>query len=411
MTKSPTRRRERCAAIASGLLLVLGAIGCSDAQTPSTTGQAPGELAGGIAAGPSVPSALERVDPQDPERPYFHDFGTLDFGEEVYWKATLRNTGSSPIRILGASPMCGCTRLNSFSIASADGEEIETAREFGRKPEIAVVPPGGTITASIDILSQHTKPNRSKLALVRLTTDSELTTYLTFELHFFPAQPFITSPPSFEMPRVPTSHGAGKKVKIMVVAPDAPGIVHRILEAPAGIEARLETTRFAGETIWYVHVEVAPLTPMGAIRGDILLAVSDSDGNGDAGRLEIPVEIRIGPDNFLDPGMVTFGAMAKGSEKTVSARLNGLVPGSKIGIKEARIEGQNSEFLSVQQTVIRPDEEGRSQTWQFDVTISKSHPLGYLGAELVLVLDEPFGGGVGVESNELRAAISGIIRE
>lgn len=411
MTKSLPRSAGRSAAIAPALLLVLGAFGCGEAQPTTATTPSASSSPAASAAVPASPSALERVDPQDPERPYFHDFGTLDYGEEVRWKAVLRNTGSTPVRILGASPMCGCTRLNSFSIGAADGEEIETARDFARKPEIAVVPPGGTVTASIDILSKHTKPNISKLALVRLTTDSELTPYLTFELHLFPAQPFIVSPPSFEMPRVPTSHGGGKKVKIMVVAPDAPGIVHRIIEAPEGIEARLETTQFAGETIWYVHVAVAPLTPMGALRGEIVLAVSDADGNGEAGRLKIPVEIRIGPDNFLDPGMFAFGAMPKGVGKTISAQLNGLVPGATIGVKEARIEGKHSGSISVEQTVIRPNEEGRSKTWQFHVTVADSHPTGYLAAELVLVLDEPFGGGVGEASNELRARISGIIQE
>lgn len=363
----------------------------------------------------SSTGVLEVVSPQDPERPFFHDFGEMDFGTEVQWAVTLRNTGSEPLEIQRAQPACGCTRLVSFEVAGSDGESTASYSNFKARP-ICSVPAGGSIKMRVDILSKHSKPNLSKLALVRLSTNSSIDPFHTFELRFLGLKPFIVAPDNLTLHRVPVSHGAEVSCRVQVVKPGLPGLVHRIISAPEGIDARLDARPFAGETVWTVTATVPPLSPMGTIRGDIVLAVSDEEGIGEAGRVNIPVVVRVGPDAFLDPGMFTFGAVKPGETRLRQAQLIGLVPGAKLEILGARLENASADAFRISYRAAGPDEggqrddSGRSNRWIIDVQLTADHPEGYLTGEIVLTLSEPIGGGEGEMGTELRARISGLVR-
>lgn len=411
------RRRSRGAAFA-GCLLGLSLAACgggSDATAtpPSSPPNSPSAPA--TASTPTSAGVLEVLDPQDPERPFFHDFGEMDFGTEVKWAVTLRNTGSEPLEIQRAQPACGCTRLVSFEVTGPEGGAAASYSNFKARP-ICAVPPGGSIEMRVDILSKHSKPNLSKLALVRLSTNSSIDPFHTFELRFLGLKPFIVAPDNLTLHRVPVSHGASASCRVQVVKPGLPGLVHRIVSAPAGVDARLEARPFAGETVWTVIADIPPLSPMGTIRGDIVLAVSDEDGVGEEGRVTIPVVARVGPDAFLDPGMFTFGAVGSGETRLRQAQLVGLVPGAKLEILEARLENASADAFRVSYRAAGPDEggqlddRGRSSRWIIDVQLTGDHPEGYLIGEVVLTLAEPIGGGTGEMGTELRARISGLVK-
>lgn len=388
--------------LAAALWIALLFPGCGPEAEPLPPAPAPAE--GALGQG-----VLETVDPQDPERPLFHDFGELDYGTEVQWSCRMRNTGAEPLRVLSITPACGCTRVVSMTVMDEAGESLQRVQAFDA-PELCSVPPGAALELRIDLLTKHSKPNQHKLALVRLRTDSEVSPFQTFELHFLPTKPFIVAPDSLVMQRVPVSHGAEAKCRVQVVKPGLPGQVHRIVSAPEGIEARLEARPFAGETVWTVFATVPPLSPMGVLRGDIVLAVSDEHGQGDDRRVTIPVLAYVGPDAFLDPGMFTFGAVPQGEERLLRAELIGLVPGAKLRVTDARVENPGAEALTVSCAAVDPDAEGRSQRWTVDLRLGGDHPAGYVQGEVVLTLDEPLGGGQGDLGDELRARISGLVR-
>lgn len=405
---SPTIQRLLTAGAAL-LLALLPACGGDAAPEPDPAAAPQPE-------GATSRGVLEVIDPQDPERPHFHDFGEMDWGDEVKWSVTMRNTGDEPVSVQRALPACGCTRLASFAVAGPDGESVERIADFDKKP-ICTVQPGGTLEMRIDILSKHSKPNMSKLALVRLTTNSELNMFHTFELRFLGMKPFIVAPDNLTMNRVPVSHGGEVKCRVQVVKAGLPGQVHRIVSAPDGIETRLEARPFAGETVWTVFATVPPLAPMGTIRGDIVLAVSDENGEGDAGRVTIPVLARVGPDAYLDPGMFTFGAVPVGAERLRQAQLTGLVPGAFLEITDARIEGTSKDHFTASFRAAgnneggRVDESGRSTRWIIDLQLKADHPEGYIDGEVILTLAEPIGGGAGDLGTEVRARVSGLVRK
>ncbi len=396
-------------------LTVAACGGAPDAPAPSTSAGEATSSAPRATIASSSAGVLEVVSPQDPERPFFHDFGEMDFGAEVQWAVTLRNTGSEPLEIQRAQPACGCTRLVSFEVADPDAESSVSFSNFKARP-ICSVPAGGSVEMRVDILSKHSKPNLSKLALVRLSTNSSIDPFHTFELRFLGLKPFIVAPDNLTLHRVPVSHGAAVSCRVQVVKPGLPGLVHRIISAPEGIDARLDAKPFAGETVWTVTASVPPLSPMGTIRGDIVLAVSDEEGLGEAGRVTIPVAVRVGPDAFLDPGMFTFGAVKPGETRLRQAQLIGLVPGAKLELLGARLENASADAFRISYRAAGPDEggqrddSGRSNRWIIDVQLTADHPEGYLTGEVVLTLSEPIGGGDGEMGTELRARISGLVR-
>ena len=413
---SPRSRFLGTALTSWALGLTLAACGGEPAPpAPATSAGEATSTAPGPASAPSSAGVLEVVSPQDPERPFFHDFGEMDFGTEVQWAVTLRNTGNEPVEIQRAQPACGCTRLVSFEVIGPDGESASSYSNFKARP-ICSVPAGGSIKMRVDILSKHSKPNLSKLALVRLSTNSSIDPFHTFELRFLGLKPFIVAPDNLTLHRVPVSHGAEVSCRVQVVKPGLPGLVHRIISAPEGIDARLDAKPFAGETVWTVTASVPPLSPMGTIRGDIVLAVSDEEGLGEAGRVTIPVAVRVGPDAFLDPGMFTFGAVKPGETRLRQAQLIGLVPGAKLEILGARLENASADAFRISYRAAGPDEggqrddSGRSNRWIIDVQLTADHPEGYLTGEIVLTLSEPIGGGEGEMGTELRARISGLVR-
>ncbi len=417
-SRRPDPLSRSIGAALAGCALGIALVACGrgpDAEAPSVSATETPSSRSGASDPLSSGGVLEVVSPQDPERPFFHDFGEMDFGAEVKWTVTLRNTGSEPLDIQRAQPACGCTRLVSFEVAGPEGGPSASYSNFKARP-ICSVPAGGSLKMRLDILSKHSKPNLSKLALVRLSTNSSIDPFHTFELRFLGLKPFIVAPDSLTLHRVPVSHGAAASCRVQVVKPGLPGLVHRIVSAPEGIEARLDALPFAGETVWTVTATIPPLSAMGTIRGDIVLAVSDENGEGDAGRVTVPVNARVGPDAFLDPGMFTFGAVKPGETRLRQAQLVGLVPGAKLEILGARLENASSDAFRVSSRAAGPaeggqlDDAGRSDRWIIDLQLTSDHPEGYLTGEVVLTLAEPIGGGSGEMGTELRARISGLVR-
>lgn len=416
-----TPRRPSCFVASLGLALASSGLfaACSD-QERATASDSGEQRADSTASGwtgsslsgeaPLSAGVLEVVDPQNPDRPFFHDFGTLDHGEELVWSKTLENVGPEPVTILTARGACACTILHSIVFAGPEGEEIESVSDFTRA-EIGEVPAGGTATLHIKLLTIHSTANQNKLPLFRITTNSAQQPFSTFELRFFPVQSFIVAPSHLTLDQVPTSHGAEASVKLLAADPGAGAKVHRIVSSPEGLTTRLESTVFAGEEIWFLYGTVDPITPIGAIHGEVVLATSDPEGVGDENRISVPVFVRVVPDAVLEPGLISFAAVESGSEKTVDAQVVSLIPGSTLDVVETKIVGRTSDHFRVEAEPVRPNVDGRAKKWLVSTTLLASHPTDFIGGELVVTLREPLGGLGGAEGRELRTRIGGRVVE
>ena len=340
----------------------------------------------------------------------------MDFGTEVQWAVTLRNTGNEPVEIQRAQPACGCTRLVSFEVIGPDGESACSYSNFKARP-ICSVPAGGSIKMRVDILSKHSKPNLSKLALVRLSTNSSIDPFHTFELRFLGLKPFIVAPDNLTLHRVPVSHGA----EVLVPRPGGeartsrPRPPHRQRSGRDRRATRREALRRRDRLDG--HGERPSTLPHGDHQGRHRprgLRRGRSRGSGSShhpgGRARGPRRI---------PGsrhVHVRGREAGGETRLRQAQLVGLVPGAKLEILEARLENASADAFRISYRAAGPDEggqrddSGRSNRWIIDVQLTADHPEGYLTGEIVLTLSEPIGGGEGEMGTELRARISGLVR-
>ncbi|MEM1453231.1 MAG: hypothetical protein AAGI22_29280, partial [Planctomycetota bacterium] len=338
---------------ASAALLALTLAACGGGASNDAEGARPGS---GSAQGMpelAIPVAtetgrglLEVVDPTYPERPLFHDFGEMIYGERREWITRFRNVGTSPVEVLSAQAACGCTRLFSMTVVPPEGGAPTTYKSFDERP-ITTVPVGGELELNVLVLSQFTTPNQRKLALFRLSTNSDLEPYTTLEVSFLPKRPFIFAPTEAKLLNVPTSHGKEARVKVLVESPGDPGRVLGIESAPEGLEVALVEETFAGEFVWYIDIRVPPLTPLGVIRGAVVLRTTDSLGEGDEGRLSLPLIAQVVADVVMEKPLAALGAF-KANEGTVfESRLNALVPGAKMRVLGTRIEDAGFDGIEV----------------------------------------------------------------
>jgi hypothetical protein len=372
-----------------------------------TEGATPGAAALDAVAGQGL---LETLDPQDPARPRFHDFGEMIYGDRLTWFVRFRNSGTGPLKILNAQAACGCTRLAGMSVKEP-GRAPRVLRSF-RGDVITTVPAGAELEVSIEILTAFTAPNQRKLALFRMTTDSDLDPYVTLELGFLPTRPFMLAPTEARLLNVPTSHGGSKRVKIIVDRKETLARILGVVSAPEGLGVDLVTESFGGEFVWYVDLSVAPLTPLGVTRGSVVLRTTDRDGTGEDGRLEVPVIAQVVPDVVLAKPLITLGAVASSEGAFFESELNALVPGAKIKVLATRVESAAPVPLEIETEALQPDADGRAALWRVRITMPPGASPGFVSGDVVFVLDEPVGGvGPDGASTELRVRLSGQVVE
>ena len=327
------------------------------------------------------------------------------------WKVRFRNRGRGPLSILSAQAACGCTRLDAVSVIDRDGAAPRRARSL-TADVVTTVPPGGVLEVEISVLTTFTRANQRKLALFRLTTDSDLEPYVTLELSFLPTRPFMFAPAEARLLNTPTSHGGAARVKILVDRKETLARVLGVESRPDGVEVDLVTETFGGEYVWYLDVAVPPLSPLGVTRGDVVLRTTDPDGEGEDGRLKVPVIAQVVPDVILGKPQVTLGAVPTSSGATFESQLHALVPGARLRVLEARTESPLGAAVSVETAPLEPDAGGRSATWSVRVAVAPGATPGFLSGDLVLLLDEPVGGiGPDGASTELRFRLSGQVFE
>ena len=380
----------------------------SGAEAPSFRNGPP------IVEGASSKGVLEIVDPEDPERPLFKDFGKVPYGTDISWYTVMENTGTEPVIIRSAQAACGCTRFMDFTVTDAAGNSPDRPTSFAaaENRNIATIPVGGQIKMRMKLFTASTKPNRRKLALMRVSTNSQLHPYMTFEVSLLSSRLFIFAPDSANLTNSPISGGKSKRIKILVDSAGDPERVLGIVSTPDGIEAELITETFAGEYVWYVNVSVLPLTPLGPIRGDVVLSTTDADGNGDKGRLKLPVIASVVPDVIASPSHVSFRAFDRSVGAQFTGLLAALVPGARVKIKSARFEGEHADKFSVEYTPIKAFDDGRAIEWNFTAKLDPGYPAGYIAGSLVFELEESIGGlPESQPKNEIHVPLSGVARD
>ncbi len=394
-------------------LLALACGGDGAAANPSAANGSTSTINGSAALIPGErgQGLLEVIDPTVPERPLFRDFGEMNFGEEASWVTRFRNVGAGPIEILSAQAACGCTRLFQLEVVPADGSPSTKIRAFAPRG-LVTVPVGAELIMTVKVMKSYTTPNKRKLALFRLTTDSDLAPYMTLEVSFWPRRAFIMAPRELKLMNVPTSHGQEARIKVLVESTGDPGMILGIESAPEGLEVSFVEESFAGEYVWWIDVRVPPLSPLGVIRDKIILRTTDSLGEGEDGRLSLPLIVQIVPDIVLEKPLVAVGSFKTSEGTTFQSRLTALVPGAEMRVVGTRVEHATVEGIEVTATPVSPDDAGRAKLWLVVVWIPPGCPPGFITGDVVFELDEPIGGTRDSETGkELRVRMSGRVTE
>jgi hypothetical protein len=346
---------------------------------------------------------LVAQNPVDPARPYFHDFGTLEFGQEVERTFTFRNTDPVPVTVLSLHPACTCTRVRSMSTLPPDGGPAVKG-DLEMLENIIRVEPGGTLDMVVVVNTKSIRPNSDSLNILRMRTDSKITPFMTFELHVLAEKLFTLSPAELRLGDVPLSHGGSKRISILTGYPNSPAEVVAIMETTGGIEATLQPTLAVSEVRWDLTATLPPLTRLGARHETILLSTTDDAGVGDAGRLLVHVWARVVPDVVIRADPIHFGLVSAAEGGQAQAELQALVPGARVRILQARFEGPGLEPLRCEFTPLGyVDSEGRCELWSLQLLAPAGMPPGRFRGTLECLLDDE-------ASPRVSAALQGIVR-
>lgn len=295
------------------------------------------------------------------ERPYFHDFGEVRFGEVVTHTFELHNTDSVPVTIEDLQPTCSCT-VPLISYTDEAGQ-IVRGRRLGEP--VITLPPGAVAQLRLEVDSRHIRyKNTDKLTMVVVRCDSKNTPFLRLEAHLLVTQAYQATPELIDLGDVPVSSGARGKSDVITGLPGAGYRILGVLEESEGLEARVVEQPIAEGTLWQVQVNLVPPLEEGLWQGKVLLNSTGPDGDGEDEPLEIGVRGRVVPDVIPYPPVFGFLSPAQGAGPRAEGSLRALAPGHRIKIVDAELVGTVPDGLRIYYEPDSPDADGRSGRWQ-----------------------------------------------
>lgn len=327
----------------------------------------------------AVSAAVEVLNPSDPTRPLYHTFGTVEHGEIYVRTVRLRNLESVPVTVLEAMAACSCGKVKRITTTDRDGNLVQG--NMGQRGNILEIPPGAEFQIDIVVDTNKVKANQPKLAILRIKTDSKVQPFLTFEINFLPESLFELAAPRIALGMVPLGGGTGETLQIFSRASLNQARLLEVVETSPGLEAHLELIS-GYDNNWNLTVTAIGQTHKGLLRGQVVLSTTDRDGQGDAGRLRIPVEGQVVDPIVVLPDIVSFGRVSPGEERTVQAVVKGLAPGHRIRVNEATLTGPSADHLSVRLDPIAPNEFDQAVQVEAFLTLDATAPEGPIAAQI-----------------------------
>ena len=292
-------------------------------------------------------------------RPYYHDFGTVLYGERLMHTFEFSNREGRALTIKDMLPSCGCTTPRVSYIAE-DGERVAGSTERGR--EVATIPAGARV--EIDVAVDTTlveTPNLDKLSQVRVRTDSDTNPYVTLELHLKVIRAFRAVPTKLELGATPQSAGKSARTDISVCVKGDLSLITGITSVEGSFTAELQESFANGEKVWILTATAPPGLPLGPVKGKVTLSTSRADGTGVGSAFSVPILAQIVGDIVVNPGVLQLTNVDRAQGGEMRAELLVLVPGGKIRVTAARLEGSGEGDLELVANPVDPDDEGRAR--------------------------------------------------
>lgn len=331
-----------------------------------------GDGGGERAVPESSGGGLVVVDPSQPERPYFHDFGVVPSGKVVEHVFRLENSGPQAVRVADMLSSCTCT-VPQVRVVHPDGSV--TPGDSRSSEQVALVPPGGVleVTVRLDTAQVRVK-NTDKLSMVRLRTDSPFHTYPRLEVHAFVEELVQATPPEIDLGEVPASAGGWGTSDLIAGRREVPIEIAGLLSASEGIRASIEKTERFGIPLWVLTVELEPGLPLGPFRGEVTLDVRRASAPDEARPFRMPVRARLSPDVVLRPPAARLLPDAAGGGLRGETRVVSLVPGARLRVLGVDLEGEGAEGVRARFEPIEGDSQGRAQQWRIVLESERAAP-------------------------------------
>ena len=336
---SMTSRANRIRTAPGLLLLLLGACG------PATEGAAPGDGSALVfvtdpdseAAGPIGP-ALD----SGPDRPYFHDFGSVPDGEVVTHVFRMRNSDPRPLTVTRIVPGCGCT-VPTIRYLKEDGTAVEGAQVGADTEELLTIPPGALVEIELRIDTKDIRQkNLDKLLIVTVTTDSPNGYYQNLEAHIIVSRPFEIVPAAINMGRIP-ANGGGVAALDVVPAGGYDHSLGEIVSQPASTSVNLERFEQGDRGGWKLTVRLEPPLDLGLWKDEVVLSTLDPLGEPGI-EIRVPVSALVVGDISADPPRLAFYADPGAVAQT---RLRSLLTGQRLRVLAAAVEPDHADMLAV----------------------------------------------------------------
>lgn len=327
-------------------------------------------------------------DPVDPRRPHFFDLGELEHGTRTELPVLLENRDPVPVTIEHVDPACQCTSVKRLRLVDEEGRVLREG-DVERDGRMLTVPSGGRTELLLGVNTLSVRPNRDRLAILRVVSDSVTTPFLTLEVHLRSHKPFSVTPRSLQLGAIPQSHGGSKQVRILTGVPDSGARVAGVRETTGGVEATLDHHVDGAEPVWVLTARVPPLKPKGGLREKVVLDTVEADG--EEGTLEVDVWAQVVDDVGFDRPTPFFPPVREGETSTLELDLVARVPGMRVRLEDVRVSGPAAEHVSA---TFRPaegyyvDDDRRCERWTLELEAGPGLPPGRFEAELVALLDD-----------------------
>jgi hypothetical protein len=363
----PRRPFPRLLAVLASLLLA--ACG-TDAQAPALVVQ-PGSR--------PAPVAETQADPV--ERPNFHWFGDVPYGEVVRHTFVLANTSRRTVSVVQATPSCACLALD---VRAKDGTGNVIARLHEGGTRTADVPPGGTLEVEfvVDTREERT-PNAPRLVQASIRTTDPSVPRIQLEGTVVAVAAFDVQNGRVAMGTVAAEAAATERIAIVQSGARPAVLTGAVLEAPADWIVRVfEDPQPEGRPrVWTLQVTVPP-GPHGAFAAPVRLEARASGGE-EYEPLVVPVRGERGPTVFAASERLFFRAGSTSTSVRIATRL----PVANAGIASVEIDGPLAPALR-HNVVPGAAVAGKGPAWTLSLEIVGDAPAECSGRVRVSFVDD-----------------------
>jgi hypothetical protein len=321
------------------------------------------------------------------DRPTFWDFDRVPYGAQLKHVYRLRNDEGRDVTVHDLLPTCGCTQA-TLQYTDASGELVRSVR--GAEPVI-VLPAGVEfeLVIEVDTTTQIERMNVDKLTQVRMRSDAPTVPYMTFELHLVVERTFRAVPAELDLGEIPRGAGKSKRTDVSTELKGVPARITGVERVEGPFRVTADATQLGDEPFWIVVAEAEKDLPLGPVRGRVRLATTKDDGTGQGAPFEIPISGTVVPDVVAHPALFAFGSFPTGQARSATIELVALAPGDAFAIRKSEAVGPGADKLTLEQSAVNADANGRASRWRFTLTTSTGHPFGPFAGEFVIQTDHP----------------------